>query len=86
MIFDLLATILSIYSFVLLARFLLSWVPDMVDPYHPAVQLLHQITDPVLEPARRLIPPIGMIDISATVVLLVIWFLIDMLRQLGRGF
>jgi len=86
MIFNLLATILSIYSFVILARLLLSWVPDMVDPYHPAVQLLHQVTDPVLEPARRLIPPIGMIDISATVVLLAIWFLTDMLRQLGRGF
>lgn len=86
MIFELLATLLSIYSFVILARLLLSWVPDMVDPYHPAVQFLHQITEPVLEPARRLIPPIGMIDISATVVLLVIWFLTDLLRQLGRGF
>jgi YggT family protein len=48
--------------------------------------LLHRITEPVLEPARRLIPPIGMIDISATVVLFVIWFLSDMLRQMGRGF
>lgn len=86
MIFELLATLLSLYSFVILARLLLSWVPDMVDPYHPAVQLLHQVTDPVLEPARRLIPPIGMIDISATIVLLVIWFLTDLLRQLGRGY
>ena len=86
MIFELLATVLSIYSFVILARLLLSWVPDMIDPYHPAAQFLHQITEPVLEPARRLIPPIGMIDISATVVLLAIWFLTDMLRQLGRGF
>lgn len=85
MIFELLATFLSIYSFVILARLLLSWVPDMIDPYHPAAQFLHQITEPVLEPARRLIPPIGMIDISATVVLLVIWFLTDLLRQLGRG-
>ena len=86
MIFELLATVLSIYSFVILARLLLSWVPDMIDPYHPAAQFLHQITEPVLEPARRLIPPIGMIDISATVVLLVIWFLTDLLRQVGRGF
>ena len=85
MIFELLATVLSIYSFVILARLLLSWVPDMIDPYHPAAQFLHQITEPVLEPARRLIPPIGMIDISATVVLLVIWFLTDLLRQVGRG-
>mgnify|MGYP001202631088 FL=1 len=86
MIFELLATVLSIYSFVILARLLLSWVPDMIDPYHPAAQFLHRITEPILEPARRLIPPIGMIDISATVVLLVIWFLTDLLRQVGRGF
>jgi YggT family protein len=86
MIFELLATLLSIYSFVILARLLLSWVPDLVDPYNPAVRMLRQITDPVLEPARQLIPPIGMIDISATIVLLILWFLVDMLRQLGRGF
>lgn len=86
MIFELLATLLSIYSFVIFARLLLSWVPDLVDPYNPIIQFIRQITDPVLEPARQLIPPIGMIDISATVVLLVMWFLSDMLRQLGRGF
>lgn len=86
MIFGLLGTLLQIYGFVILARLLLSWVPDMVDPYHPAVQFLHQITDPVLEPARRLVPPIGMIDISATVVLLIIWFLADMVSQLGSRF
>ena len=86
MIFGLLGTLLQIYGFVILARLLLSWVPDMVDPYHPAVQFLHQITDPVLEPARRLVPPIGMIDISATIVLLIIWFLADMVSQLGSRF
>ncbi|MEZ4732144.1 MAG: YggT family protein [Caldilineaceae bacterium] len=52
MIFELLATLLSLYSFVILARLLLSWVPDLVDPYNPIVQLIRQITDPVLEPAR----------------------------------
>jgi YggT family protein len=43
------------------------------------VQLLQQLTDPVLEPARRLIPPIGMIDISATVVMLILWFIANAL-------
>ena len=86
MIFGLLGTLLQIYGFVILARLLLSWVPDLLDPYHPAVQFLRRITDPVLEPARQLIPPIGMIDISATVVLLVIWFLADMVSQLGNRF
>ena len=70
-LFGILASVLQLYSFVLLARILLSWVPNL-DPYHPAVQFLRQITDPVLEPARKLIPPIGMIDISPLVVLIAI--------------
>lgn len=86
MIFVLLSNLLSIYAFVIVVRMLLSWVPDLIDPYHPAMQFLHQITEPVLEPARRLIPPIGMIDISATVVIFVILFLADMLQKAGNNF
>lgn len=81
-LFDLLGTLVSLYSFVVLARILLSWVPNL-DPYHPAVQLLHQVTDPVLEPARRLIPPIGMMDISPVVVMIALGFLADILRNMG---
>jgi len=81
-IFSLLGFLLQIYSFVLFARILLTWVPNL-DPYHPAVQFLHQITDPVLEPARRLIPPIGMIDISPVVVMILISFIANALSQAG---
>lgn len=79
---SLLGFVLEIYSFVVLARVLLTWIPNL-DPYHPAVQFLHQITDPVLEPARRLIPPIGMIDISPVVVMLVLSFLANALMRSG---
>ena len=75
---QLLGFLIYLYSFVVLARVFLTWVPNL-DPYHPAVQLLQQLTDPVLEPARRLIPPIGMIDISATVVMLILWFIANAL-------
>lgn len=74
---------INLYSFVILARVLLSWAPN-VDYYHPAIQMLYQLTDPVLEPARRLIPPIGMVDISPTIVLFVLWFLASTLMG-GRG-
>ncbi len=58
------ATILRIYGFVLLARALVSWIPNL-DHSHPAVQLLYRVTEPVLEPIRRLVPPIGGVaDIS----------------------
>ena len=78
MIFLLLARVLQIYTFVLLIRILITWIPNL-DPYHPIVQMLFQVTEPVLEPARKLIPPIGMIDISPIVVFIVLGILQDLL-------
>jgi len=64
---EILSMLLNIYSYVLLARALMSWIPNL-DPYNPIVQFLYQITEPVLEPIRKLIPPLGgMIDISIIV-------------------
>ena len=82
MIFLLLARVLQIYTFVLLIRILITWIPNL-DPYHPIVQMLFQVTDPVLEPARKLIPPIGMIDISPIVVLIVLGILQDLLIRMA---
>ena len=70
------------YSFLILIRVLLSWIS--VSPYgsrmdHPFVRILNQITDPVLAPLRRIIPPIGgTIDISPVVALI----LLEIVRML----
>ncbi len=82
MIFLLLARLLQIYTFVLLVRILITWIPNL-DPYHPIVQMLFQVTEPVLEPARKLIPSIGMIDISPIVVFIVLGILQDLLVRLA---
>ena len=82
MIFLLLARVLQIYTFVLLVRILITWIPNL-DPYNPIVQMLFQVTEPVLEPARKLIPPLGMIDISPIVVFIVLGILHDLLMQLA---
>ena len=79
---SLLGMLLELYSFVIFARVLMTWIPNL-DPYNPIVQFLHQVTDPVLEPARRLIPPIGMVDISPIVVLIVLNFLARALLSSG---
>lgn len=77
-ILSLLPVFLRLYSFVLLARALVSWIPNL-DPYNPAVQILYQVTEPVLEPIRKLIPPIGgTIDIS----IIVAFFGISLLSRL----
>jgi len=60
----------ELYSFILLARVLLSWF--QVDPYHPLVRALFQLTEPVLEPIRRLLPSAGMLDFSPIVAFIAI--------------
>jgi YggT family protein len=77
------AQAIQLYIFVLLARILMSWIPNL-DPYNPAVQMLVRVTDPVLEPARRIIPPIGMIDISPIVVFFALSMLSRLLVDLAR--
>ncbi len=69
--FDLLFTILG---FAIIARALLSWI--QVDPYNPIIQVLYQITEPILAPLRRYIPPIGgMMDITPIVALIILQIL-----------
>ncbi len=54
--------LITFLGYAILIRSLLSWFP--IDRDGPVVQALAAITDPVLEPLRRVIPPIGMIDIT----------------------
>ena len=70
----------TLYSFAIIARWLLPWFN--VSPYHPAMQLLIQITEPLLAPIRRNIPPIGGLDFSPMVALLILWFVEQVLRTL----
>ncbi len=81
-IIGLLILLLNLYSYVLLARALVSWIPNL-DPYHPAVQVLYQLTEPVLDPIRKLIPPLGgFVDISIIIAFVALIFLEQILRTL----
>ena len=53
---------LNLFFFVILIRIVLSWVAPHT--HNPATALLSTITEPILRPFRRLIPPIGGFDIS----------------------
>lgn len=64
--------ILTIYSLLIIIRIVFSWVMSFTNP---VMRFLRKITDPILEPFRRLIPPLGVFDISAIVVLLLLNFL-----------
>lgn len=64
---DLLFTLLT---FAIIARALISWMP--VDRYNPLIRILDQITEPILTPIRRVVPSIGMMDISPIVALILL--------------
>ena len=69
-----------IYSFIVLARVILSWF--RISPWHPTwgpiIRFIYQVTDPIMEPVRRFIPPMGGLDFSPIIVL----FGLDILRVL----
>lgn len=64
---------LSFYSWIIIARALISWVNP--DPWNPIVQFLTRATEPILAPIRRRIG-LGMgIDFSPLIVIAAIWFM-----------
>ena len=70
---QLLQWILNIFMFALLIMVILSWVAPFSN--HPGALLVRQITEPMLAPIRRVIPPVGGLDFSVMVALLVIYIL-----------
>lgn len=64
--------ILSVLYWLILIRALISWVNP--DPFNPVVQFLTRTTEPILQPIRRFLPPMG-IDISPIIAFLAIIFL-----------
>lgn len=60
--------LLDIMLFAVLIRVVLSWVNP--DPFNPAVALLDRLTEPVMRPAQRLLPPIGGVDLSPILVMI----------------
>lgn len=59
-------------SLIIAFRAIISWVSP--DPRNMIVQLVYVITEPVLEPLRKLIPPIGIIDFSAFIAMIAFYF------------
>ncbi len=65
--------IIGLYKMVLLVRIIVTWIPH--NPNNSVALFLYKITEPVLEPARRIIPSIGGIDISPIVIFFGLGFL-----------
>ena len=84
----LVSTLTDLYVTAILLRLLLQWV--RADFYNPLSQFLIKVTNPVLIPARRLIPSIGKLDTASVVVMLLLELLqlviISLVSQTDFGF
>jgi YggT family protein len=69
----LVSLVINIFLFATLIVVILSWINPQ--GYNPAMVILHRLTAPLLEPARRLIPPIGGIDLSPMLVMVGLYLL-----------
>jgi len=74
----LLCVALTLLWVILLVRVVLSWIqlagvrPPPTGPLRSAYDLLFDVTEPVLRPLRRIVPPAGMFDLSVVIAFVII--------------
>ncbi|MEH2396838.1 YggT family protein [Nostoc sp.] len=69
-----LATFIQIYTVLLIIRVLLTWFPT-INWYNQPFSALSQITDPYLDLFRRIIPPLGGMDFSPMLAIILLQLL-----------
>ena len=80
-IFYLVLQILKLYSYVVIANVIVSWliafnVLNTQNRFvYSLLELTYILTDPILNKIRRFIPNLGSLDISPVILLLLIWFI-----------
>ena len=72
--------LLRLFFFLIIVRVILSWVSP--GGYNPAIALFHSLTDPVMRPFQRIIPPMGGFDISPIFAIIILGALIRLARGL----
>lgn len=65
--------VLNIYFFSFLIMVVVSWIAPQ--SHNPAISIIHSITEPVLRPIRRILPPMGGLDFSVMAAMLGIYIL-----------
>ena len=88
-ILDVLLLALELYTWIVIASVIFSWLFafNVINSNNQFVgmigQFLHQATEPALRPIRRYMPNLGSIDISPIILLLIVFFLQQVIRRYG---
>jgi YggT family protein len=62
----------QVLTIVIIARALISWIPNIINPRGPIAEFLYTVTEPILGPLRRVIPRMGMMDLTPMIAILLI--------------
>lgn len=82
-LFTFVSILAQVLNIAILARVLLSWIP--LDRDNAFVRIVHEITEPILGPIRRVLPPLGGLDLSPIVALILIQVLQRVLLTVIAG-
>lgn len=83
-VFQLLQLVIYIYIFSIIIQAILSWVAPTAQMYgNPAAALLYSLNEPLLKPARRMLPDIGGLDLSPLVVIIGLNVLLIVLKSVA---
>ena len=80
-IFYLALQILKLYSYVIIANVVISWliafnVLNTQNRFvYSILEMTYRLTDPILNRIKRFLPNLGSLDISPIILLLLIWFI-----------
>jgi YggT family protein len=66
-----------------LARVLLSWITPAGQSNNVLVNLVYQITEPILAPLRKVIPRVGLFDFTPMIAIVVLGIIAEIFRQAG---
>jgi len=82
-VIELIRTVIWMYIIALLIQAVLSWVGNSNTSANPLSDILYSLTNPILNPIRRTVPNIGMVDISPLIAILGLNILLIIVNGLG---
>ncbi|CAA0105423.1 Uncharacterised protein [Starkeya nomas] len=84
-------TLITLYVWILIGSAILSWLVafNVVNPHNQFVrnvgEFLWRVTEPVLAPIRRLLPNLGGIDISPVILIILLYFIRNLVFEVVAG-
>jgi YggT family protein len=74
-----------VLTIAIVARALITWVPNLIDPRGPIAEFLYTITEPILAPIRSVMPRMGMFDFTPMIAIILLQVIREVLIRVIVG-